>query len=96
MSRSRLLTIVVLVGAAVFAIFGGEYSTFDWLDLRRQERQERTAIDRLTVEVDSLKRYSKRLETDRRLLEQIARENFGMIAPGEYIYHIQTDSLDDQ
>lgn len=96
MNRTRLLTIGVLVGAAVYGIFGGEYGTMDWLDLRRQEREERAAIDRLTFEVDSLKRYAKRVETDRTLLEQLARENFGMIAKGEFLYHIESDSLDEQ
>jgi cell division protein FtsB len=96
MKRARLFTIVVLAGAALFALFGGEYSTMDWLDLRRQEREERAAIERLTFQVDSLKRYSKRVETDRGLLEQLARENFGMIAKGEFLYHIESDSLDGQ
>ena len=96
MNRPRLLTVVVLTGAALYGVFGGEYGTFDWLELRRQEHDEQAAIDRLTVEVDSLKRYAKRLETDRRLLEQLARENFGMIAKGEFLYRIETDSLDGQ
>ena len=96
MNRARVLTIAVLGGAALYGIFGGEYGTFDWLELRRQERDEQAAIERLTVEVDSLKRYAKRVETDRKLLEQLARENFGMIAKGEFLYRIETDSLDGQ
>jgi cell division protein FtsB len=95
-SRQKLLTIAVLTGAAVFALFGGEYGTFDWLELKRQEREQRATIERLTVEVDSLTRYAKQVQTDRRLLEQLARDNFGMIRKGEYVYRIVIDSLDGE
>jgi cell division protein FtsB len=76
----------------VFALAGGEYGTLDWLSLRRQEREEARAIAELTVEVDSLKRYAKAVETDRRLMEKIAREEFGMIRKGEFLYRLQRDS----
>jgi cell division protein FtsB len=95
-SRTALLTTTVLAGAVLFGLFGGEFGTFDWLELRRQERAEREAIERLTAEVDSLRRFARRLETDRKLVEQIARENFGMIRQGEFLYRIETDSLDGE
>jgi cell division protein FtsB len=94
--RTTLAALVVLGGAAVFALGGGEYSILDWLELRRQERAESEAIARLEVEVDSLARYAERVKTDRRLQEQIAREDFGMIRKGEFLYRIVTDSLDGQ
>ncbi len=92
MKRSTLLGLIVLGGAVVFALAGGEYGTLDWLELRRQEREEARAIAELTVEVDSLKRYAKAVETDRRLMEKIAREEFGMIRKGEFLYRLQRDS----
>jgi cell division protein FtsB len=95
-SRVKLYTIVVLAGAALFALFGGEYGTFDWLELRRQERDEQAAIERLRAEVDSLQRYARQIQTDKRLLERLARDNFGMIRKGEYVYRIVADSLDGQ
>jgi cell division protein FtsB len=94
--RTTLAALAVLGGAAVFALGGGEYSILDWLELRRQERAESEAIARLEVEVDSLARYAERVKTDRRLQEQIAREDFGMIRKGEFLYRIMTDSLDGQ
>ncbi len=96
MSRSRLLTLLVLVGAVVFAVAGGEYGTLDWLELRRQERQETARIAALRLEVDSLRRFARRLETDSRLAERLARENFGMIRRGEFLYRLEADSLDGQ
>jgi cell division protein FtsB len=93
-SRSRGLALLVLAGAVLAALFGGEYGVFDWLALRREERDQETAIARLTMEVDSLRRYAKRLQADRRLLEEIARGEYGMIAKGEYLYRFGSDSLD--
>jgi cell division protein FtsB len=91
-NRARLFTAIVLVGALVYAVFQGEYSTLDWLKLRRQERAERATIDQLTVEVDSLRRYARAVVTDRRLQERLAREQFGMIRKGEFLYRLQVDS----
>ena len=96
MRRTTLAALVVLAGAAVFALGGGEYSTLDWLELRRQERAETEVIARLEVEVDSLAKYAERVKSDRRLQERIAREDFGMIRKGEFLYRIVTDSLDGQ
>ncbi len=92
MSRARLFTALVLAGSVVYAVFGGEYSTFNWLDLRRQERDEQAKIDQLTLEVDSLRGYAKAVATDRRLQERLAREEFGMIRKGEFLYRLQRDS----
>jgi len=94
--KTTLAALIVLAAAAVFAFGGGEYGTLDWLELRRQERSEAETIARLEVEVDSLARYVKRVKTDRRLQERIAREDFGMIRKGEFLYRIQPDSLDGQ
>lgn len=93
MKRSTLLGLIVFLSAVVFALAGGEYGTLDWLELRRQEREEARAIADLTFEVDSLKRYARAVETDRRLMEQIAREEFGMIRKGEFLYRLQPDTV---
>ena len=92
MSRVKLFGAVVLAGALVFALAGGEYGTLDWLELRRQERAEQRTIAELAAEVDSLKRFAKAIETDRRLMERIAREEFGMIRKGEFLYRLQQDT----
>ena len=92
MSRTKLFGAVVLASGLVFALAGGEYGTLDWLELRSQERSEQRSIAELTAEVDSLKRFAKAIETDRRLMEKIAREEFGMIRKGEFLYLLQRDS----
>ena len=92
MKQTTVIGLVVLAGGLIFAVAGGEYGTLDWLELRRQERAEARTITELTAEVDSLKKFAKALETDRRLLEKIAREEYGMIRKGEFLYRLEQDS----
>jgi cell division protein FtsB len=94
--RGRWLAIGVVAAALVFAVSGGEYSTWNWFTLRRQEREANEEVARLRQEVDSLKTLRKQVESDPSLQERIAREQFGMIAKGEYLYIIETDSLDGE
>jgi cell division protein FtsB len=71
---------VALVTAAIaFAVEGGEYGTSDLLLQRARERRLRAEIDSLSRAVDSLGRYKRRVETDPKLQERIAREEFGMV-----------------
>jgi cell division protein FtsB len=78
----RLRTIVkaaLVVAVVLFAVEGGEYGTSDLLKQRSRERQLRAEIDSLSRIVDSLGRYKRRVETDPKLQERIAREEFGFV-----------------
>ena len=70
---------VLVVAAIAFAIEGGEYGTSDLLKQRARERRLRVEIDSLSRVVDSLARYKRRVETDPKLQERIAREEFGLV-----------------
>ncbi len=76
---------LVLVSVAVFA---GEYSTIDWLNVRTQLADQREAVTVLRAELDSLARIARALETDPAAQERAAREGFGMIRDGEILYRI--------
>ena len=95
MTRSRLAGIAGAVVLAGLAFQAGEYGTVDWLTLRRQLIQERRAVRGLEVELDSLARLARALETDPAAQERAAREQFGMIRRGEILYRLvpQTDTL---
>ena len=75
--------LAVLLGALVFALQGGEYSTGQWLELRRKERTVWTEVDSLGREVDSLARLRRLVETDPAWQERIARQQYGMLRKGE-------------
>lgn len=88
MTRRRIAGLagaVVLVSVAVFA---GEYSTIDWLNVRTQLADQREAVTVLRAELDSLARIARALETDPAAQERAAREGFGMIRDGEILYRI--------
>ena len=88
MSRARVGFAAGLFVLAAFAVLAGEYSTFDWLTMRRQVAEEQGAIADLEIEVDSLERLARALETDPVAQERAAREEFGMIRDGEILYRI--------
>jgi len=88
MNRRHLL-IAALVLLLWLAVQAGEYSTWDWRTLRRAEREEHALIERLRVEVDSLRREAVAVETDPGTQERLARELYGMLRPGEYLYTIE-------
>jgi cell division protein FtsB len=63
----------------------------DWLKLRSQLQQERDSVEALRVQVDSLARLARALETDPATQERAAREQFGLIRNGEILYRIVPD-----
>ena len=88
MSRLELAGIVATIVGLALAFQVGEYGTLDWLQLRRQLAEERAAVQAVEVELDSLGRAARALETDPVAQERAAREQFGMIRPGEILYRL--------
>ena len=83
MTGKRLLGLLALLGALLFGLLGGEYSTPQWRELRRSELAERAAVAQLKREVDSLARLKKLVLTDPATQERIARVQYGMLRKGE-------------
>ena len=93
MSPPRWLGLAAFLAAGTFALLGGEYSTFDLIALTRQAREEAVKVAELQGTVDSLAVAARTLERDPRVQERVARESFGMIRQGEFLYKlVQPDS----
>jgi cell division protein FtsB len=75
----RLVWLVLILAAALFAIQGGEYGTSDLVRQRQRHRLLQAQVDSLQREVDSLAAWKHALATDPALQERIAREEFGMV-----------------
>ncbi|HET8634678.1 MAG TPA: septum formation initiator family protein [Gemmatimonadales bacterium] len=88
MSVRGWLVLALLVVMAAFAVEGGEYSTWDYRALKRELGDEEARQVRLTRMVDSLTRLRHAIETDPAVQERIAREQYGMIRPGERLYRL--------
>ena len=94
MSPARWLGLAAFLAAAAFALLGGEYSTFDLVTLKRQARGEAVRVAELRRTVDSLGLVARAIERDPRVQERVARESFGMIRDGEFLYRlVQPDSV---
>jgi cell division protein FtsB len=87
-SLGRWAVIAGLAFALYFALQGGEYGTFDLIQLRREEVEESTKVARLKQLVDSLGRVANAIERDPRMQERVARERFGMLRKGEFLYRL--------
>jgi len=87
-TRAQLAGLIAAVVLAALAFQAGEYSTLDWLTLRRQLAEERQAVNDLEVQLDSLERLARALENDPAAQERAAREQFGMIRKGEILYRL--------
>jgi len=75
----RLVLGLVVLGAIVFAIQGGEYGTSDLVRQRTKRERLQARVDSLTRVVDSLERRKRAIRTDAATQERIAREEFGMV-----------------
>lgn len=82
----RALLPGLLLLAAYYAVFGGEYSIFEVRRARADVAAAGVELDSLRRTLDSLRARVDSLENDPATLERIARERFGMVRPGETLY----------
>ncbi|MFL5447401.1 MAG: FtsB family cell division protein [Gemmatimonadales bacterium] len=88
MNWSRWAIILGVIFALYFAFQGGEYGTLDLRELRNEAAEESTAVVQLQHVVDSLGRLAVAIEKDPAMQERVARERFGMLKPGEFLYRL--------
>ena len=90
------ITIVaMLLLAAYFAIFGGEYSVFELRSLETLEQERATDLAVTEAEIDSLRNVAGQLEDDPDAIEREARERYGMIRDGEILYRFRESAPAD-
>ncbi len=83
---SRLVMPAVLIVAAYYAVFGGEYSFVELRSARASLAAEQDTLEQLGARIDSLSAWADSVQSDSATLERIAREQFGMIREGETLY----------
>ena len=88
MTAARWAAVAALAFALYFAVQGGEYGTTDLLELRGEVAREEAEVARLQRVVDSLARAAQAVERDPRTQERVARESFGMIRRGEFMFRL--------
>jgi len=95
----RVIMWLMIGGAVLFAIQGGEYSTLDLWKQRQRKVKLEARVEALSREVDSLRRAAIAIQQDRATQERIAREQFGMVkGDKEILYRFDSaaDSTPDR
>ena len=90
--RGRIIWGAIILGALVFSLQAGEYSTFD---IVRQQRRLTLLVfraDSMQRAIDSLTVAERRVRTDPATQERIAREEFGMVNGSEILYRFIPDT----
>ncbi len=88
MSPGRWLGLGAFLAMLAFGLLGGEFSGFDLVTLKRQARDEAQRVAQLQQTVDSLAVAAGAIERDPQVQERVARESFGMIRQGEFLYKL--------
>jgi cell division protein FtsB len=88
MNWGRWAIILGVIFALYFAFQGGEYGTLDLRQLKQEVVEESTTVAGLHQVVDSLERLAVSIEKDPVMQERVARERFGMLKPGEFLYRL--------
>ena len=87
---------VLIAGAILFAVEGGEFGSLDLIRQTRAKSRLVQSIDSLQRVVDSLKRYEDKVQHDPATQERIAREVFGMVrGPKEILYRFTDSTVRD-
>lgn len=89
---ARVAVVAGIIGVVYFAIQGGEYGTYDLLSQRSRRANLDREIDSLERTLDSLVKWKHAVETDPRVQERIAREEFGMVRGNKEMLYRFTDS----
>jgi cell division protein FtsB len=92
-TTGRWVALVILLLALVFGMVGGEYSIFDLRTMEREAAREQDSVAVLTRAVDSLDEELEAILTDPAVQERIAREKWGMLRDGEFVFRVQRDSV---
>lgn len=83
MTVGRWLALGVLMLSILFAFRGGMFSAWDARALEREEAAMQAEIKALHRQVDSLRLFHDSLATSPAVQERVAREEWGVIRPGE-------------
>lgn len=89
--RSRLYLIFFLLLFMILAynFFFGEMGYLKYRELKKNEQKILTEINQIKKTNDSIKEEINLLKKDPKYLEKYAREQFGLIKPGEMVFQFQ-------
>ena len=89
--RRKTVQILLLFVTLVLAIDGlvGEKGLLESIRARRRHRELSTSIERLRAENAQLREDARKLLEDPSTIESLAREELGLIRPGELLFIVK-------
>ena len=90
-ARRKTIQLLLLFVTLVLAIDGlvGEKGLLESIRARRHHRELSTSIERLRAENAPLREEARRLLEDPSTIESLAREELGLIRPGELLFIVR-------
>ena len=85
-NTARIWTIGLIV--CLLFLFFNDTGALKWLQLKAQKEQTNEEITTLLQHQIKLREEIQKLETDMNYLEQVAREKFMMVKPGEKLFRV--------
>ena len=87
-NKRAMLGLVVGLPLALFLLFGG-HGIVQRIRLTNQKSDLQAKIEQASVETKQLETQSKALDGDKKAVEKVAREKYGMIREGETVYKVR-------
>lgn len=91
LGNRKLLFGLIVGGAVAGYITFGSHGVIQRVRLQRQSAELERKIHEAEEEAKALQNQSKTLDTDKRAIEKVAREKYGMARPGESVYKVKKD-----
>ncbi|HLX13410.1 MAG TPA: septum formation initiator family protein [Bacteroidota bacterium] len=90
--KSTRVRLILLAGLPMlaFVLFGNK-GVLEHLHLRKERSEMEFKILQAQKEQLQLQEQSKALDTDPKMIEKVARENYGMIKEGETVYKVKKE-----
>jgi len=85
----KLALVCAALAGWVYLLVAGDGGLLELRETRRELADLEARVDRLVAQNDSLSSVLKRLENDPAYLEKVAREDLGMVKPGERLYRLR-------
>lgn len=86
--RNRFIIIAVFSCFIIFFVFFSNHGLVNRISLEFQKIELEKKISEAKKTQDSLNKQIKLLDSNSKEIEQIAREKYGMIKPGEKVYYV--------
>ena len=88
--RGRRFSLILLVGIPIVGyVLLNPHGIIQRVRLELAKREMAEKLREAELEQERLQDLSKRLENDKRTIEKIAREKYGMLREGETVYKVK-------